>query len=105
MRALLGLEKERVMIEAYRCLVCYDPPCSKACPNKCVPGDFIRSLYFDNERGAIELQKISLLCVKNCSEKYCEKACVRGKLDRPVAIKAIHQYLTAKAEKEGVENE
>ena len=34
--------------EAARCLLCYDAPCSKACPAGTDPAKFIRSLRFRN---------------------------------------------------------
>ncbi|MFW5980924.1 MAG: oxidoreductase YeiT, partial [Halanaerobiaceae bacterium] len=30
--------------EASRCLLCYDPPCSKACPGNFNPGRIIRAV-------------------------------------------------------------
>lgn len=90
--------------EAERCLLCYDAPCSKACPNKCAPADFIKSLHFENERGAIKQVKdkgVTLACVRQCEGRYCERACIRGKLDMPIAVKAIHEYLAEQAEKGG----
>lgn len=105
MKAFETLEKEKVMCEAERCLLCYDPPCSKACPNKCAPAEFIRSLHFENEAGAFQRVaevENALELVQACDKKYCELACIRGKLDRPVEVKAIHEYL-AKHRKEGEE--
>lgn len=104
MKILETLEKEKVICEAERCLLCYDPPCAKACPNKCSPAEFIRSLHFENEMGAlrkvVEVEN-ALELVRGCEGKYCERACIRGKLDRPIEVKAIHEYL-AKRGKEGV---
>ena len=43
--------------EASRCLLCHDAPCSKACPAGTNPAKFIRSLRFENPKGAIETIK------------------------------------------------
>ena len=40
-----------------RCLLCHDEPCSKACPAGTDPAKFIRSLRFENPKGAIETIK------------------------------------------------
>lgn len=104
MNAIPALRKELVINEAERCLLCYDAPCSKACPNKCAPADFIKSLHFENERGAVKQVKdkgVSLTCINQCEGRYCERACIRGKLDTAVAVKEIHEYLAAVAEKGG----
>lgn len=104
MNAIPALRKERVINEAERCLLCYDAPCNKACPNKCAPADFIKSLHFENERGAVKQVKdkgVSLTCINQCEGRYCERACIRGKLDTAVAVKEIHEYLAAVAEKGG----
>ncbi len=83
--------------EVSRCLLCYDPPCSKACPAQNEPDRFIRSLYFQNTAGAvkgmIQANPLSEICAKDCQGKaVCQKACIRGKIDRPVDIPAIQLY-------------
>lgn len=101
MKPLETLSEERVKEEAERCLLCYDPPCSKACPHKCEPANFVRSLFFDNHRGALKnvcCTQASLKCAVECEGRYCEKACIRGKLDRPVEIHMIHESLAKEAE-------
>lgn len=103
MKALESLLKERVVSEAERCLLCYDAPCNKACPNRCAPAEFIRSIHFENEKGAVlnvKEKNVSLECIQKCEGRYCEKACIRGKLDCPIEIKTIHEYLAQEAEKE-----
>ena len=103
MEALNSLLEERVREESSRCLLCFDAPCSKACPHKCKPSVFIRSEYFDNRRGAIKNANCiddSLECAKNCEGRYCEKVCIRGKLDRPVEIHMIHEFLANQGKEE-----
>lgn len=41
--------------EASRCLLCYDAPCSNACPANTKPARFIRALRFRNLKGGVEL--------------------------------------------------
>jgi dihydropyrimidine dehydrogenase (NAD+) subunit PreT len=85
--------------EASRCLLCYDAPCSKACPANSNPAKFIQSIRFKNFKGAsINLEDnniLSEICGKLCpADKYCEKVCIRAKIDRPIKIKMLHEYLS-----------
>ena len=55
------------------CVLCLDPPCSKACP--CMdPGSILRSVWFDNEKGA------KLQMKEDCPScpALCEKACMKS---------------------------
>lgn len=64
------------------CLLCFDAPCSKACPHKKDPAKLLRSLRFVNYGGAIS--RIDEACV-NCDGE-CESGCL---LDEPPKIKRI----------------
>ena len=84
--------------EVSRCLLCHDAPCSKACPAQTNPAKFIRSLRFENPKGAIETIKtnnvLGGICSKVCPSKtYCENACSRVNLNTPIKIKMIQEYL------------
>ena len=84
--------------EISRCLLCHDAPCSKACPAQTNPAKFIRSLRFENPKGAIETIKtnnvLGGICSKVCPSKtYCENACSRVNLNTPIKIKMIQEYL------------
>lgn len=84
--------------EASRCLLCHDAPCSKACPAGTNPAKFIRSLRFENPKGAIETIKegnvLGGVCSKVCPSKaYCEGACSRVDIKTPVKIKMLQEYL------------
>ncbi|WPC42565.1 FAD-dependent oxidoreductase [Clostridium sp. JS66] len=85
--------------EASRCLLCYDAPCSKACPAGTDPGKFIRSLRFRNLKGAIETIRtnnpLGGICARVCPyDKYCEGACSRCGIDKPIRIGDLQRYLT-----------
>lgn len=89
--------------ETMRCLLCYDAPCSKVCPAETNPAKFIRSLRFKNEDGARDTIRknntFGASCSELCnSEKYCERACIRNKIDRPISIRYIQRYLMEKEE-------
>lgn len=85
--------------EASRCLLCYDAPCSKACPAGTDPGKFIRSIRFRNLKGAIETIRtnnpLGGICARVCPyDKYCEGACSRCGIDKPIRIGDLQRYLT-----------
>lgn len=75
-----------------RCLLCADAPCSKAC-KKMDTARIIRALKFGNDEGAATLLPEDLPCIK-CTLKGCEKACVRNKIDKPVEIETIMEYVS-----------
>lgn len=85
--------------EASRCLLCYDAPCSKACPAGTDPAKFIRSLRFRNLKGAAEtIRENNILggvCARVCpTSQYCEEACSRCGIDEPIKIGKLQRYLT-----------
>lgn len=85
--------------EAHRCLLCYDAPCSKVCPAKSNPSEFIRSLRFENMSGALNNLRAQNPLAATCSDlcdgsEFCEKVCIRNKIGSPVQIQTIHKYLS-----------
>ncbi len=85
--------------EASRCLLCHDAPCSQACPAGTDPAKFIRSLRFNNLKGASETIRTNNIlggvCARVCpTEKYCEGACSRTALGTPIRIAFLQQFLT-----------
>ncbi len=85
--------------EASRCLLCHDAPCTKACPAGTNPEKFIRSLRFRNLKGAVstirENNILGGICARVCpTDKYCEGACSRSGIDKPIQIGRLQRYLT-----------
>lgn len=88
-----------VVEEASRCLLCLDAPCSASCPAGTAPDRFIRSVRFRNFKGAAEIVRennaLGAICARVCpTEKYCQKACARCGIDRPIDIGKIQRYIT-----------
>lgn len=85
------------MEEASRCLLCYDAPCSAACPANTDPGKFIRSLRFRNFKGAAETIRANNPFGGSCSlicphAKLCEEACSRTGIDNPIKIGKLQEF-------------
>ena len=85
--------------EASRCLLCHDAPCSKACPAGTDPAKFIRSVRFRNFKGAAETVRenniLGAVCARVCpTERYCQLACSRCGIDKPIDIGRIQRYIT-----------
>lgn len=74
--------------ETARCLLCHDAPCTKACPNDVPVSGIIRSLRFENDRGASEKIAMHPSCL-SCETPVCMNACTRAKMDAPVDILSI----------------
>jgi len=84
--------------EAARCLLCFDAPCSQACPAGTDPGLFIRKTRFRNVTGAIRTIKqnnpFGWTCGVVCpTARLCELACSRTAIDRPIQIGKLQRFL------------
>ncbi|AJA47209.1 hypothetical protein CPAST_c11090 [Clostridium pasteurianum DSM 525 = ATCC 6013] len=91
--------KTMIIEETARCLLCYDAPCSKACPAEFDPAKNIRSVRFQNFRGSAEsvkrISEVSGKCGEACNKvRFCQRSCIRGKIDRPIQINMVHEFLT-----------
>lgn len=94
-----GYTPKTIMEEASRCLLCLDAPCSEACPAHTDPAKFIRSVRFRNFKGAAETIRennaLGAICARVCpTERYCQEACSRTGIDRPIDIGGIQRYVT-----------
>jgi dihydropyrimidine dehydrogenase (NAD+) subunit PreT len=94
------LARQAALVEANRCLFCYDAPCIAACPTAIdIPG-FIRAIATDNVEGAglriLAANIFGGVCARVCpTEILCERACVRvAQEGKPVAIGALQRYAT-----------
>jgi glutamate synthase (NADPH/NADH) small chain len=93
-----GFDLSQAIEEANRCLLCYDAPCSKGCPGKTKPGEFIRKLRLRNITGAIRTIKTNNILGGSCgvlcpTASLCEKECSTRALDRPIRIGKIQAAL------------
>lgn len=94
---------EGAIIEANRCLNCYDAPCTKACPTSIDVPLFIKQIGTDNIKGSAKTIFASNIMGGGCSkvcpvEKLCEGACVYNLLEEePISIAKLQRYSTEKA--------
>ena len=95
--------KTAAVVEANRCIFCYDAPCTKSCPTHIDVPKFIKQITTDNIKGSAHTILSSNIMGAGCSkvcpvEKLCEGACVFNLLEEePIQIARLQQYSTAKA--------
>jgi len=88
------------LVEAYRCLFCFDAPCIMACPTGIdIPG-FIRKIANGNPVGAartiLTANVLGASCARVCpTEVLCEGACVLEDRDeKPIEIGRLQRHAT-----------
>jgi dihydropyrimidine dehydrogenase (NAD+) subunit PreT len=95
--------RESALVEANRCLYCYDAPCTKSCPTEINIAKFIKQISTDNVKGSAHTIFISNIMGAGCSrvcpvEKLCEGSCVFNLLEEPpIPIARLQRYATEQA--------
>ena len=96
----LPLRAQEAIVEADRCLYCFDAPCIAACPTGIdVPG-FIKKIASHNEVGAartiLTANILGASCARVCPTKVlCEGACVLHDRDeKPIEIGRLQRFAT-----------
>ncbi len=96
----LPLRPQEAIVEADRCLYCFDAPCIAACPTGIdVPG-FIKKIAARNEVGAaktiLTANILGASCARVCPTKVlCEGACVLHDRDqKPIEIGRLQRFAT-----------
>lgn len=94
---------DAALVEANRCLFCYDAPCMKSCPTGIDVPKFIKQIATDNIKGSAHTIFVSNIMGAGCSkvcpvEKLCEGACVYNLMqEEPISIARLQRYSTEKA--------
>jgi glutamate synthase (NADPH/NADH) small chain len=92
------LTRAQALLEAERCLYCFDAPCATACPTRIDVPSFIKRIADDNLRGAartiLEANPLGGMCARVCpTENLCEAVCVRNTQEgKPVAIGRLQRH-------------
>lgn len=95
--------KDAALVEANRCLFCYDAPCMKSCPTGIEVPKFIKQIATDNVKGSAHTIFVSNIMGAGCSkvcpvEKLCEGACVYNFMEEaPISIARLQRYSTEMA--------
>jgi dihydropyrimidine dehydrogenase (NAD+) subunit PreT len=91
------LSDHEALVEANRCLYCYDAPCSHACPTHIDIPRFIKKISTANVLGSartiLESNLIGATCARVCPvEELCEGACVLNSEHKPIMIGRLQRY-------------
>jgi len=95
--------KAEALVEANRCLYCYDAPCITACPTSINIPKFIKQIASDNLRGSaqtiLSANMLGVSCARVCPvEVLCAGDCVYNDLNhQPIAIGRLQRYATETA--------
>jgi dihydropyrimidine dehydrogenase (NAD+) subunit PreT len=101
------MTQSEALLEANRCLYCYDAPCTHACPTHIDVPNFIKKIASGNLYGSaktiFDANPIGSSCAKVCPvEVLCEGACVEKTLvKKPIEIGRLQRYATEHALKSG----
>ena len=91
------LTRNEAAVEAVRCLMCYDAPCTHACPTHIDIPKFIKKIATENLRGSartiLESNLLGATCARVCPvQELCEGACVLGAEHKPIAIGRLQRH-------------
>jgi glutamate synthase (NADPH) small chain len=92
-----GYDDDMAMLEASRCLQCKKPKCVNGCPVGIDIPAFVRMIEAGDPAGAIaklkETTSFPAVCGRVCpQEEQCERLCVLGVKQEPVAIGRLERY-------------
>ena len=91
------LSEHEAIVESARCLMCYDAPCTHACPTHIDIPRFIKKIHTGNLRGSartiFESNLLGATCARVCPvQELCEGACVLGAEHKPICIGRLQRH-------------
>jgi glutamate synthase (NADPH/NADH) small chain len=92
------MTQQQALVEATRCLYCFDAPCTQACPTHIDVPAFIKKIFTGNLRGSARVILSANILGESCgrvcpTEELCEGACVmheRG--EKPIEIGRLQRH-------------
>jgi glutamate synthase (NADPH/NADH) small chain len=92
-----GYTPELAQLEASRCLQCKKPKCIEGCPVEVEIPAFVKLISEGDFAGAARKLKLRnslpAVCGRVCpQEDQCEKVCIVGKKDQPVAVGRLERF-------------
>jgi glutamate synthase (NADPH/NADH) small chain len=105
---LLPLGAHEALVEANRCLYCFDAPCTHACPTHIDIPRFIKKIATGNLTGSartiLESNLMGATCARVCPvQELCEGACVLNAEEKPIMIGRLQRYATDHVYDHGIE--
>ena len=93
-----GVNEERALVEATRCLECKNAICVEGCPVSIDIRGFIEFILQKDYAGAVnkirEANYLPAICGRVCpQEEQCELVCTLGKKHQPVAIGKLERFV------------
>jgi glutamate synthase (NADPH/NADH) small chain len=93
-----GLDEQRALFEAARCLECRDAACTRGCPVGIDIRGFIQKLLVRDYAGAAarirDANSLPAICGRVCpQETQCEAVCTIGRKFAPVAIGLLERFV------------
>jgi dihydropyrimidine dehydrogenase (NAD+) subunit PreT len=91
------LSEHEAAVESARCLMCFDAPCTHACPTHIDIPKFIKKISTGNllgsARAILESNLLGATCARVCPvQELCEGACVLGSEHKPIAIGRLQRH-------------
>ncbi|MGL6107998.1 FAD-dependent oxidoreductase [Romboutsia sp.] len=94
-----NFSKEEAILEASRCILCEDAPCSKGCPINSDPRVFVELVGKGELDKAVDVLRennaLSAICARVCPyDIHCVGGCRQTSLNEPIMIPYIQKFLT-----------
>ena len=91
------LSEHEALVEANRCVYCFDAPCTHACPTHIDIPAFIKKIATANLTGSartiLESNLMGATCARVCPvQELCEGACVLNSEHKPIMIGRLQRY-------------
>ncbi len=98
---------EALQTELKRCIGCKVSPCTKSCPMGVSPHDFIalalKGQYQEASQIIRNKNPLAHTCGLICPDTFCQKSCIRGKIDSPIKIPCLQAKIMELSSNQSIE--